>query len=82
MLIDLNPRLLSDSISIDFEIATISAIKETFPQVNVHGCYYHLTKNFRKKMEDIGMTSNYNNNANFSVMVKMIISLAFIPIDI
>ncbi|CAI6344403.1 unnamed protein product [Macrosiphum euphorbiae] len=81
MLIDLNPRLLPDSISIDFEIAAISAIKEAFPQVNVHGCYYHLTKNFRKKMGDIGMISNYNNDANFSVMVKMIISLAFVPIE-
>jgi len=70
MLIDLNPRLLPDSISIDFEIAAISAIKEAFPRVNVHGCYYHLTKNFRKKMGDIGMISNYNNDANFSVMVK------------
>lgn len=81
MLIDLNPRLLPDSISIDFEIAAISAIKEAFPQLNVHGCYYHLTKNFWKKMGDIGMISNYNNDANFSVMVKMIILLAFVPIE-
>ncbi|KAL4088720.1 hypothetical protein QTP88_023804 [Uroleucon formosanum] len=27
------------------------------------------------------MTSNYKNDANFSVMVKMIISLAFVPIE-
>jgi len=83
MLIDLNPRLMSDSISIDLlvQLAAISAIKEAFPHVNVHGCYYHLTKNFREKMGDIGMISNYNNDANFSVMVEMIISLAFVPIE-
>lgn len=27
------------------------------------------------------MISNYNNDSNFSVMVKMIISLAFVPIE-
>jgi hypothetical protein len=81
MLLNLNPGLLPHSISIDFEIAAISAIKDAFPQVNIHGCYYHLTKNFRKKMGDLGMITNYNNNANYSVMVKMIISLAFVPIE-
>lgn len=81
MLIDLNLKLLPDSTSIDFEIAAISAIKVAFHHVNVHGVYYHLTKNFREIMRDIGMILNYNNDANFSVMVKMIISLAFVPIE-
>jgi len=49
MLINLIPGLLPHSTSIDFEIAAIHAMKEAFPQVNLHGCYYHLTKNFRKK---------------------------------
>jgi len=35
ILIDLNPRLLPDLISIDFEIATISAIKKAFPQLTI-----------------------------------------------
>jgi hypothetical protein len=51
MLKNLNPELSPCSISIDFEIAVISAIKEAFSEVSVHGCYYHLTKNFRKKWE-------------------------------
>lgn len=32
-------------------------------------------------MEDLGITSKYNNVDNFSVLMKMIISLAFIPIE-
>jgi len=32
-------------------------------------------------MRDIGMISNYNNDAIFSVMVKMITSLVFVPIE-
>lgn len=81
MLNNLSPGLLPHSISIDFEIAAISAIKEAFPQVNIHGCYYHLTKSFRKKIWDLGMLSNYNNDANYSIMEKMVIALAFVPIE-
>jgi hypothetical protein len=30
-------------------------------------------------MGDLGITSKYNNDANFSVLIKMIILLAFVP---
>jgi hypothetical protein len=32
-------------------------------------------------MRDLGMTSKYNNDANFSVLIKMILSLASVPIE-
>jgi hypothetical protein len=46
MLKNLNPELSPCSISIDFDIAAISAIKKPFPEVSINRCYYHLTKNF------------------------------------
>ncbi|KAL4126086.1 hypothetical protein QTP88_010315 [Uroleucon formosanum] len=76
MLINLSPGFLPHSISIDFEITAIHAIKEVFPQVNLHRCYYHLTKSFRKKMGDIGMISNYNNGANFFAMICLPMKLS------
>lgn len=58
----------------------MSAIKEAFPQVHIHEYYYNFAKYFWKRIGDIGIILNYNNNANFSVTVKMIISLAFVQI--
>lgn len=81
MLINLCPGLNPTSISLDFELAVINAVKKHFPNIIIYGCFFHLTKNFKKKIGELHLISKYNNDADFSIHVKMIIAIAFVCIN-
>lgn len=80
-LLELKPGLKPRSIACDFEQAAIKAIKNNFPEAQIHGCLFHLTKNFRIKMCELNLFTSYKNNSEFSIYVKMILALAFVKID-
>jgi len=77
----LEPDLNPDSISCDFELATFTAIKDAFPNVQIFGCYFHLCQNFRSKLGELHLISRYKNEQEFCIHVKSIIALAFVPIS-
>ncbi|KAE9525802.1 hypothetical protein AGLY_014028 [Aphis glycines] len=79
VLIELKPGLKPKSIACDFEQAAIKAIKNNFPEVQIHGCLFHLTKNFRIEMGDLDLFSKYKNDVEFSIYIKMI--LDFVKVD-
>jgi len=81
MLINLCPELCPTSISLDYELAAINAVKKHFPNIIIYGCFFHLTKNFKKKIGELHLISKYNNDADFSISVKMIIAIAFVCIN-
>uniref|UniRef100_A0A2C9LH34 MULE transposase domain-containing protein n=1 Tax=Biomphalaria glabrata TaxID=6526 RepID=A0A2C9LH34_BIOGL len=74
---DLNPS----SVSMDFEQAAIGALQSTYPLCAIHGCLFHLTKNMRKKLADENLLSMYNNDPEFALAARMIVALAFVPIE-
>ncbi|KAB0802861.1 hypothetical protein PPYR_05047 [Photinus pyralis] len=80
-LIELEPNFQPRSYSCDFEAAAITAFQGCFPDANIFGCYYHLTHNVKKKICELGLIQNYNNDANFSLRAKMVPALAFVPIN-
>jgi len=81
MLKTLEPDLNPNSISCDFELAAFTAIKDTFPNVQIFGCYFHLCQNFRSKLGELHLISRYKNEPEFCIHVKSIIALAFILIS-
>lgn len=40
-----------------------------------------MAKHFWKKIGVLRMLSNYNNNVHYSIIVKMVIAIAFVPIE-
>jgi len=56
----LNPTL----ISCDFEQAILKSIKIEYPNAEIYGCLYYFSKNVYKKICDLGVVSNYRNNAD------------------
>uniref|UniRef100_A0A2C9KVJ5 MULE transposase domain-containing protein n=1 Tax=Biomphalaria glabrata TaxID=6526 RepID=A0A2C9KVJ5_BIOGL len=74
---DLNPS----SVSMDFEQAAIGALQSTYPLCAIHGCLFHLTKNMRKNLTDENLFSMYNNDPEFALAARMIVALAFVPIE-
>jgi hypothetical protein len=78
---DIWPQFNPTSISIDFEMAVINAAREAFPNADLRGCLFHLMKNFRRHLTDSGLLQRYNNEPAFAVQPRMIVSLAFVPVD-
>lgn len=72
---DANP----ESVSCDFELAAIQAIKDVFTSVHIHGCFFHLSQNMQRHLSNIGLRQAYNNDTDFALQCRMIISLAFVP---
>ncbi|XP_050065493.1 uncharacterized protein LOC126554455 [Aphis gossypii] len=80
MINQLQPDLQPTSVSCDFELGAITAIKNSFENINSFGCYFYLSQNFLKKVGELHLLSKYNNEANFCVATKTIIALTFIPL--
>lgn len=77
----LQPDFLPAIFSCDFEIATITAVKNVFPAVQINCCFFHLTHNLKKKLFALGFANQYNNDAEFSLKVKMVAALGFVAIN-
>jgi len=81
MLKKLRPNLKPKSISCDFEQVAIKSIKKAFSDVKIYGCLFHLSKNLKKQIGVLNLITRYNDDADFSKSVKMIISLAFVRLE-
>lgn len=75
------PTLNPASISIDYEIAAFQEVQTAFPNAQLFGCLFHLTRNMKKKLTDEQLLGRYNTDANFALQARMIVALAFVPID-
>lgn len=66
---------------IDFEMAAINACKSIFP-ASIHKCYFfHFTQNMRKKIQKLGLSSDYGNDSDFALKVRYLFALAILPPD-
>lgn len=81
MIVNAWPNLNPIAISMDYELALINSFSSVFPEAEIHGCLFHLTKNIKRKLSEEGLTSRYNNDADFALSARMIASVAFVPID-
>ena len=55
-----NPR----TILVDFEQAAMNAFSAACPNANVTGCYFHLCQSVIRKVNDVGLKQEYDNNRN------------------
>jgi hypothetical protein len=75
---DLEP----ERIKVDFEQAVFRAIASVYgTDVTVSGCYYHLTQSTYRKIQELGLATQYSNNAEVHHFCGMLDGLAFLPID-
>ncbi|XP_060857637.1 uncharacterized protein LOC132935179 [Metopolophium dirhodum] len=56
-----NLRFQPVTVVVDFEIAIHNAIKNIWPTVQIHGCNFHLCQNWYRKIQQLGLTNDYNN---------------------
>ncbi|KAL4085447.1 hypothetical protein QTP88_027305 [Uroleucon formosanum] len=75
------PKFNPESFTLDFEISTIQSIKQIFPNAEIYGCNFHFNLSFWRKVQNIGLASNYKDDADIRLHVRMCCALAHIPID-
>ena len=79
LLRDAWPELNPKQISLDFEIGLIKEFKNAFPDAEIQGCFFHLVKNMKSKLSDLGLIKRYNTEANFSLAARQVPAIAFVP---
>uniref|UniRef100_T1JMR8 FLYWCH-type domain-containing protein n=1 Tax=Strigamia maritima TaxID=126957 RepID=T1JMR8_STRMM len=65
---------------VDFEIGTINAAREVFPNTAMHGCFFHLAKSVYRHVQHEHLQQKYAVNAEFSLLVRQLSALAFLPV--
>jgi len=74
---DLNPS----SIMIDFEQPFILAFKDVFPNSEIKGCFFHFQQCIWRKIQENGLQNMYAEDAEFSLQIRHLCALAFVPMD-
>lgn len=83
LILEVIPNWTPRRVNVDFETASISALKEVFPSVEIKGCYFHMKKCLWRRVQDLGLTRDYKENEEVRIHIKMCAALAFLkPEDV
>jgi hypothetical protein len=72
-------NLQPSTILTDFELASINASRQIFPNVENKGCFFHLGQSGWRKIQSCGLATRYGNDEQFSLMLRHLFALAFLP---
>lgn len=76
---NLIPTAAPGSILVDFERAAINAFSTAYPTAQVRGCYFHLCQSVVRKVNEVGLKIDYENNDEVRGFVRCLSALAFVP---
>ena len=77
--LDLHSDLLT--IVCNFEASVIRAVQSVYgPNVEIRGCFYHLTQATWRKIQELGLVPSYRTDENFKLFCGELDGLAFLPI--
>lgn len=63
----------------DFEKSMINAIRVVFPTTQQKGCFFHCCQCIWRKIQACGLKTQYENDAEFALKLRMLPALAFVP---
>ena len=80
---ELCPIACPSHMIIDYEKAAINAFMEYFPDTTIKGCFFHLSQNIWRKVQEFSLQSRYQQDSVFALKIRMLPALAFAtPTDI
>jgi hypothetical protein len=77
MINNLNPTV----IKVDFEFASIQALKRCFPYARISGWQFHLSQSIQRKIKSLGLSSVYNTSTNIKKWTKALSALSYVKPD-
>lgn len=66
-------------ISLDFEQAVWQACRSVFPSCRLHGCFFHWCQSVWRKVQEIGLQSEYSNDPTAKRVIRHLFGLPFLP---
>ncbi len=63
----------AESIMMDFELTPMNSARDEFPDVIVRGCLFHLNQSLWKKLQELGLSSQYSNSEIVSIRNSFIL---------
>jgi len=69
------------TVLVDFKKAALNAITKAYPDATVTGCYFHLCQSVIRKVNEIRMKMDYENNEEIRSYVRCLLALAFVLPD-
>jgi hypothetical protein len=75
------PNLAPLKVLVDFEKACMNAVRIAFPHAEVKGCYFHLCQSLVRKINSVGLKTEYEGNVNIKITLKSLAALAFVPME-
>jgi hypothetical protein len=66
---------------IDFESGLYKSLREVFHEAKLYGCLFHFGQIVWRKLNSFGFSAKYNQENTFSWHVRLILSLAFVPVQ-
>ena len=66
------------SVVTDFELAAIKAFQSKFPTASMSGCMFHFGQCIWRRLQADGLSSQYNSNPDFSMLVRRLLAIAFV----
>lgn len=77
------PEWTPRKVTVDFEGAAVSALKEVFPSTEINGCFFHMKKCIWRKVQELGLARAYRENEELRLHIRMCTALAFLrPEDV
>jgi len=73
---NLIPTAAPSSILVDFEKAAMTTFSAAYTTATLRGCYFHLCQSVMRKVSDIGLKVEYENNKDASTFIRCLPALA------
>jgi len=73
------PELAVRQVTVDFEKALWSALREVLPTVKIQGCVFHWTQAVWRKVQELGLQTAYSGNDAVYKYIGKVMALPFLP---
>ena len=73
------PTASPTSMIMDFEKAAINPFQIEWPTTTVKGCYFHLTQNIWRNIQELELQTDYINVEQLALRLRMLPAVAFAP---
>jgi len=65
----------------DFEAATWQAVRQVLPGLEIRGCLFHYTQAIYRKVQELGLTTQYAQDAGSRSMCRDVMALPLLPAE-
>ncbi|KAL8606176.1 hypothetical protein ACOMHN_053448 [Nucella lapillus] len=62
-------------------MAALQACRISFPQTSLRGCFFHYTQSIWRKVQNLHLAIEYNENRELKTFVRRLAVLPLVPIE-